>query len=64
MVGGAHPAIELQRLIHMTQTSATLEELVGQFSRLPGIGRKTAFRLAYHVLKAQPEAAHDFAGEL
>ena len=45
----------------MTQTSATLEELVGQFSRLPGIGRKTAFRLAYHVLKAPPEAARELA---
>ncbi len=45
----------------MTQTSATLEELVNQFSRLPGIGRKTAFRLAYHVLKAPPESARELA---
>jgi recombination protein RecR len=45
----------------MTQTSATLEELVNQFSHLPGIGRKTAFRLAYHVLKAPPEAARELA---
>jgi recombination protein RecR len=45
----------------MTQTSATLEELVDQFSRLPGIGRKTAYRLAYHVLKAPPEAARELA---
>jgi recombination protein RecR len=45
----------------MTQTSATLEQLVDQFSKLPGIGRKTAFRLAYHVLKAPPEAARELA---
>lgn len=45
----------------MTQTSATLEELVDQFARLPGIGRKTAYRLAYHVLKAPPEAARELA---
>jgi len=44
----------------MTQTSATLEQLVEQFARLPGIGRKTAFRLAYHVLKA-PESARELA---
>ena len=41
----------------MTQTSATLEQLVEQFSKLPGIGKKTAFRLAYYVLKAPPETA-------
>ena len=45
----------------MTQTSATLEELVEQFAHLPGIGRKTAYRLAYHVLKAPPEAARELA---
>ncbi len=45
----------------MTSTSATLEELVEQFAKLPGIGRKTAFRLAYHVLKASPESARNLA---
>jgi len=45
----------------MTQTSATLEQLVEQFSKLPGIGKKTAFRLAYHVLKAPPETARELA---
>ncbi len=44
----------------MTQTSATLEQLVEQFARLPGIGRRTALRLAYHVLKA-PESARELA---
>ncbi|MBN8707040.1 MAG: recombination mediator RecR [Bacteroidetes bacterium] len=33
-----------------------LDELVHEFSKLPGIGRKTAQRLAYFILK-QPEAS-------
>ena len=32
-----------------------LEELVTAFARLPGIGRKTAQRLAFHMLR-QPRA--------
>jgi recombination protein RecR len=31
-----------------------LEELVGLLTRLPGIGRKSALRVAYHLLKADP----------
>ena len=31
-----------------------IDELVGELARLPGIGRKTALRLAFHLLK-QPE---------
>ncbi len=31
---------------------SAIETLIGEFSRLPGIGRKTARRLAYHLLKA------------
>ena len=37
--------------------SETLERLVDEFSRLPGIGRKTAARLALHILKAGKEDA-------
>jgi len=32
-----------------------LEELVTLFSRLPGIGRKSALRMTYHLLKADPK---------
>lgn len=32
-----------------------IEELVGEFARLPGIGRKTAQRLAYYLLKVPHE---------
>lgn len=35
----------------MIYTSESLEHLAGMFSRLPGIGRKTAHRLALYVLK-------------
>lgn len=37
--------------------TATLNKLIEEFGRLPGIGPKTAERLAFHVLKADaPEA--------
>jgi recombination protein RecR len=32
-----------------------LQSLIGEFERLPGIGRKTAERLAYHVLRSSSE---------
>lgn len=39
----------------MLYTSETLQQLIEQFSRLPGIGRKTALRLALFVLKQPRE---------
>ncbi len=41
-----------------------LNELVNQFSRLPGIGKKTAQRLAFSVLEQPPEMAKEFADAL
>ncbi len=38
-----------------------LENLVEQFARLPGIGSKSAQRLAFHVLNLSEEEAHAFA---
>lgn len=38
-----------------------LTRLVEQFERLPGIGRKTAQRLAFHVLNLPQERAKQFA---
>lgn len=35
----------------MAYTADSVEQLVEQFSQLPGIGRKTAHRLAFYVLK-------------
>ena len=40
---------------------AALQELADQFARLPGIGGKTAQRLAFHVLSLPYEQAQDFA---
>lgn len=40
---------------------AALQELSDQFARLPGIGGKTAQRLAFHVLSLPQEEAEAFA---
>ena len=40
---------------------APLEKLVEQFARLPGIGGKSAQRLAFHVLALSEEEAGEFA---
>lgn len=40
---------------------ATLENLVDKFASLPGIGRKSAQRLAFHVLSLPEEEARAFA---
>ena len=41
-----------------------LNELIAQFERLPGIGKKTAQRLAYSILEQPPERAEKFAEAL
>lgn len=38
----------------MEYPSRLLEEAVNQISKLPGIGRKTALRLALHLIKEEP----------
>ena len=43
---------------------AALQELADQFARLPGIGGKTAQRLAFHVLSLPMEDAEQFAGAI
>lgn len=43
---------------------APLETLVEQFEKLPGIGHKTAQRLAYHILGASKEEAEKFANAI
>lgn len=40
---------------HQQFSSSILENAVNEFSKLPGIGRKTALRLVLHILK-QPES--------
>ena len=41
-----------------------LERLIAQFSRLPGIGQKSASRVALHILKSNRELAHSLAQSL
>lgn len=43
---------------------AALQELSDQFARLPGIGGKTAQRLAFHVLSLPMEEAESFANAI
>ncbi len=40
-------------------TSKLLQDVVGELSRLPGIGRRTALRLAMHLLRMEPESVSD-----
>ena len=48
----------------MNYFPAALQELTDQFARLPGIGGKTAQRLAFHVLSLPLEDAEEFAGAI
>lgn len=41
-----------------------LEELVTLLSRLPGIGKKSAARMAFHLLKADPSFAELLSGRI
>ena len=43
---------------------AALQDLTDQFARLPGIGGKTAQRLAFHVLSLPQEEAENFANAI
>ena len=43
---------------------AALQNLADQFARLPGIGNKTAQRLAFYVLGLPTEAAEEFAAAI
>lgn len=45
----------------MEHFPAPLEDLVEQFAKLPGIGRKSAQRLAFHMLGQSPERCQQFA---
>ncbi len=41
-----------------------LARLIDEFAKLPGIGPKTAQRLAFYILSAPPDVAHNLAGAL
>ncbi len=48
----------------MRYTSAAIESLIEEFAKLPGIGRKTAQRLAMHILHQHTDEVEKFASAL
>jgi recombination protein RecR len=44
--------------------SPSVDNLVAQLSRLPGVGARTAQRLAFHILRASKEEAHALAAAI
>ena len=48
----------------MSEALNALDRLVALFSKLPGIGKKSAGRLVYHILDANPSYAQTLAAEL
>ncbi|HJC93720.1 MAG TPA: recombination mediator RecR [Candidatus Phocaeicola excrementigallinarum] len=44
--------------------SVLLEKAVGEFAKLPGIGRKTAMRLVLHLLKQETSAVEAFSSAM
>ena len=43
---------------------SAIDDLAAEFAKLPGIGRKTALRLTYHLLKQPPEQSRRLADVL
>ncbi|MEP6622083.1 MAG: recombination mediator RecR [bacterium] len=43
---------------------SAIDDLTGELAKLPGIGRKTAVRLTYHLLKQPPEQSRRLADAL
>jgi recombination protein RecR len=43
---------------------SAIDDLTSELARLPGIGRKTALRLTYHLLKQPPEQSRRLASAL
>ena len=48
----------------MAEQIEALQKLAEQFARLPGIGRKSAMRLAFSILELSDEEAQDFANTI
>ncbi len=48
----------------MPPLAPPLERVVSELSKLPGVGRKTALRLAFHLLKAPPDDVASLASAI
>ena len=44
--------------------SESVKKLIGEFEKLPGIGHKTAVRLAFYILESNPEVAKSMSEAL
>lgn len=57
------PTVEIKKeaLIQQQYPSQLLERAVQEFSKLPGIGRKTALRLVLHLLRRETDEVAQFA---
>lgn len=53
-----------KRYMNQQYPSALLEKAVGEFAKLPGIGRKTAMRLVLHLLKQDTSAVEAFSNAM
>ena len=51
-------------MINQQYPSRLLEKAVSEFSKLPGVGRKTALRLVLHLLREEPGQTDSFAAAL
>ncbi len=63
-VDRSHIARDFLERVGMKHSGGAIAHLVDQFGRLPGIGRKSAERLAYHVLRLPKEAALEFSDSI
>jgi len=48
----------------MSFYAAPIAKLIDELSKLPGVGNKTAQRLAFHILKMSPEEVEQLAGAI
>jgi recombination protein RecR len=46
---------------HMSSYTQSIQNLMNQLARLPGIGMRSAERIAFHLLKQRPEEAMELA---
>lgn len=44
--------------------SRLLQDVVGELSKLPGVGRRTALRLAIHILRMEPQSVAEMTGSI
>lgn len=48
----------------MAEYAPALEQLIEELKKLPGVGRKSAQRMAFHLLKSDPSEAEALAGAI